>query len=292
MNKLVRAQSNAIAEFKPQEAKRQDAKSDALIDFAKKTRDWPTLQVAVEQKIADQTEFVRWWRESVNRPGGDHSRGSGLLLADDAERMTGISQQQVSKWAKRLKDTDNYRAKLFGSAWKLAMGEIAAASQLVQQSLSNEHYTPEKYIEAAREVLGGIDLDPASCEAANLVVKADQYFDAGLNGLKEGWRGRVWLNPPYGGLSGMFIEKLVAEYAAKKVSAAVVLVNAHCTDTAWFKPLWDGILCFTDHRINFAGDDTRSGSTHGSVFAYFGPEAGKFIQGFQQFGPCVARIAA
>jgi hypothetical protein len=160
-------------------------------------------------------------------------------------------------------------------------------SQLIQQSLSNEHYTPGQYLDAARTVLGGIDLDPASCAEANKVVQAATFFTAENDGLAQSWVGRVWLNPPYGRLPGNFISKFVDEHAAGRVTAGIVLVNAHCTDTDWFQPLWNSVLCFTDHRINFYGDDERSGSTHGSVFVYFGPEEGKFAATFAQFGAVV-----
>jgi hypothetical protein len=164
-------------------------------------------------------------------------------------------------------------------------------SELVQQSLSNEHYTPSQYIEAARRVLGGIDLDPASCAEANKIVKAAEFYTEKQNGLLRPWRGRIWLNSPYGNLPGKFIAKLDSERQNGNVTAAIVLVNAHCTDTVWFKSLWDGILCFTDHRINFYGDDERSGSTHGSVFVYFGDKAGHFANEFSGFGAVVTRVS-
>jgi hypothetical protein len=64
----------------------------------------------------------------------------------------------------------------------------------VLQSNSVEHYTPARYIESARKVLETIDLDPASCEEANKTVCALKFYDAQSNGLKNQWRGRVWLN--------------------------------------------------------------------------------------------------
>jgi hypothetical protein len=57
-------------------------------------------------------------------------------------------------------------------------------------------YTPAPFVEAAREVMGGIDLDPASSEVANRVVGAARYYDAGQDGLENVWHGQVWLTPP------------------------------------------------------------------------------------------------
>jgi len=220
------------------------------------------------------------------------SRGEWLpWIADNVETLgfedrtaRRLLQLAISKTDAGVHFTDEEATEIVNAIWG------HGGSQLNQQSLSNEHYTPAKYIEAARTVLGGIDLDPASCEEANKTVKATEFFTKDDDGLTKEWGGRVWLNPPYGGDVGKFIDKLVSEMKAGNVDAAVILVNAHCTDTIWFQPLWEGCLCFTNHRINFTGDDERSGSTHGSVFIYFGPDESAFVKVFTQFGPVVARI--
>jgi ParB-like chromosome segregation protein Spo0J len=165
-------------------------------------------------------------------------------------------------------------------------------AQLIVSSESNEWYTPAKYIESARKVMGGIDLDPASCKKGNEVVQAGKIFTKEDDGLLWEWSGRVWLNPPYGGLTAKFVTKLVEEFDNGSVTEAILLVNAHCTDTKWFQHLWDHLVGFTNHRINFVNGEGQdnSGSTHGSAFAYLGPNTDKFSQEFSQYGAVVRRF--
>jgi hypothetical protein len=167
---------------------------------------------------------------------------------------------------------------------------------LISQSNSNEWYTPPEYIEAARQVMGAIDLDPASNNIAQDWIKAETFYTKNNDGLSKDWRGRVWLNPPWGRLTGDFIAKLMTEYEAGNIQEAVILVNAHATDTRWFDPLWNGTLCFTNHRINYKSGrlsdilSVSEGSTHGSVFVYFGKSERKFIQAFRQWGAIVKKV--
>jgi DNA N-6-adenine-methyltransferase (Dam). len=165
-------------------------------------------------------------------------------------------------------------------------------------SESYEWYTPAVYVEAAREVLGEIDLDPASCPQAQQIVKAGWYYTSVEDGLKQAWHGRVWLNPPYGtdenrdSNAGKWCAHLIAQYEAGKVEAAILLVNA-VTERAWFQQLWAYPLCFTDHRIQFyTAEGQPKQPTHGNVFAYLGPDFKRFRQVFNQFGVIVPEVYA
>lgn len=168
---------------------------------------------------------------------------------------------------------------------EIIRGEASRSKCL--QSESNEWWTPPEYIEAARRVLGGFDLDPASCAAANETVKAEKIYTAKEDGLTKEWIGKVWLNPPYGGLQADFTRKLLE---SEKVTAAILLVNSNSTDTDWFAPLFDCVLCFTDHRIDFTSPENKANnSTHGSVFAYIGKHPDKFYNEFKEFGHVVRK---
>lgn len=90
--------------------------------------------------------------------------------------------------------------------------------------LSVEHYTPGYIVEAAREVLGGITLDPASNMTANRTVNASFYLDIGGDGLKSSWDligkpSSIFLNPPTPAKTWWI--KLLEEVAKGNVSHAI-----------------------------------------------------------------------
>lgn len=165
-------------------------------------------------------------------------------------------------------------------------------SYIVHNSGNAEWYTPAEYIEAARAVLGTIDLDPASCPLANTVVQAAAYFTADEDGLAHPWRGAVWLNPPYAAaVINAFAAKLIAEHSAGRVTAAVVLVN-NATETGWFQTLAASAAaaCFPTSRIRYWGPDgVKNTPLQGQALLYLGAHPDRFIDGFRAIGWC-ARI--
>lgn len=150
----------------------------------------------------------------------------------------------------------------------------------------NEWYTPPEYIDYAREVLGEIDLDPASCAQANEVVRAGTFYTQADDGLSRQWFGRVWMNPPYSrDLMPAFCEKLAESYESGAVEQAILLSHNN-TDTAWFHRLGDSCtaICFPKRRIKFYRDNEIAAPTNGQAFFYFGPNADRFISVFGAIG--------
>lgn len=159
-----------------------------------------------------------------------------------------------------------------------------------------EWYTPAPIIEAAREAMGSIDTDPASCEIANATVKARQYFDIKADGLKQTWQGNVWMNPPYSApLIGQFCEAVVSKYNDGEIAQAIVVCN-NCTDTRWAHLLMSNAtaVVFTLGRVKFFNEQMneakKNGPLQGQMFCYFGPNPEKFAAEFAQFGAVLAPL--
>lgn len=127
-------------------------------------------------------------------------------------------------------------------------------------SASQGWRTPGWIADKAREVLGGIALDPASDAEANVTIKAERVYTKRDDGLTRAWAGRVWCNPPYGkgernkSNQGLWSEKMAREFHTGRMRSGLLLVTARTGDK-WFRSLWDNAaeLCFFYRRVAFVG---------------------------------------
>ncbi|MGK9451426.1 DNA N-6-adenine-methyltransferase [Acidithiobacillus caldus] len=197
---------------------------------------------------------------------------SGEISIHTAARIADLNEQEQAEIVEAIqageKPTDALRA-VADPAW------------------SDEWYTPDYILDAARAVLGDIDLDPASCTAANEAVQAKRFFAKEQDGLQQAWRGKVWLNPPYSYPAILdFCEAMVQRYIEGSVREAIVLVNSG-TETQWGQMLLShgSAACFPASRVKFRRPEGKSGlPSQGQMLVYFGPHVDRFKTVFLSIG--------
>ncbi len=169
--------------------------------------------------------------------------------------------------------------------------KLTAAQLINQDSGDYEYYSPQTIVDAARLVMGEIDLDPFSSDAANRRVRAARYFTVKDNGLVQDWHGRVWMNHPFSRiLNPLCIDKLDHEFRIGHTTEACAICYA-ATSEAWFRPLLMRPQCYLTPRTNYYLPDgsLKRGVTKGSVVTYFGPNVDRFAEVFHSFG--IVKIA-
>ena len=158
--------------------------------------------------------------------------------------------------------------------------------EALTSSASDEWYTPPFYVELAREVMGGIDLDPASNVTAQRWIQATRYFTIAENGLECLWDGRVWLNPPYGPHTASWTRKAISSHDNGHIGQAILLVRP-AVGTSWYQELAAQFPRAEPHkRIKFI-DETgspQSSPVHGNAFFYLGPNHSRFCEIFSSIG--------
>lgn len=166
------------------------------------------------------------------------------------------------------------------------MTTLASHQRINQTSGNVEYYTPEPILDAVRETLGWIDLDPASSLAANTRVQAWNIFTEREDGLRLPWHGKVWMNHPFGrGQNRAWITKIEEEHAIGRMMEGCCITFA-CTSEQWFQPLLRRPQCYLSPRTNYLlpGGGLLSGVTKGSVVTYYGENVDRFARAFAPLG--------
>ncbi len=165
--------------------------------------------------------------------------------------------------------------------------------------------TPPWLIDAARSVLGRIDVDPASSAQANKLLKAQRYFTEKTDGLSKHWYGKdkpssVWLNPPGGKLPngksstkawwGKMLIEWRQPYFGHGLFLAFSIEAVQTSQLGNEYSLLSFPTCFFKRRIAFIDPVTgkkASGMTHSSCLTYLAGETDQtelFAKVFSEYG--------
>jgi hypothetical protein len=269
-------------------------------DAAKFTAEYHRLRGAGVDSVNDALEIVlraqRRFGEFLLESGRPQGRPSKkVATATFSLKSLGVDKREASR-CKKLGSADEdifeehlvtVRAK---GAKLTTSGAIAATSDAAGYD-GDEWYTPAKYVELVRKVLGEIDLDPASNATAQQTVRAKKYYTKEDDARTKVWEGRTFLNPPYSQpLVEQFTDRFVVCFDSGAIPSGIVLVN-NATDTSWCQALLRRcVACFTDGRIPFerAPGKPVKGTRQGQIFFYLGPEPELFANVFADAGAVLA----
>lgn len=109
--------------------------------------------------------------------------------------------------------------------------------------MKNDEWLTPPYI---LKPLGKFDLDPCA-PSIRPWDTAKKHFTKEDDGLSQTWKGRVWLNPPFGHEVVKWIRDMKAH------GNGIALVAAR-TETRWFfESIWNGAtaICFLEGRPHF-----------------------------------------
>lgn len=217
----------------------------------------------------------------------------GAKVAPPAFDSLGIDKHRAKEFRLAAKPTerafDGYIEAARENTGRLTVSgldRVARGLAVHFTSETPEWLTPPEVIAAVRSALGGIDLDPCS-NTGTPNVPARRHFTEKDDGLAREWSGRVYMNPPYGGVIAQWVSKLRDEFDAGRVKAAIALVPAR-TDTEWFSTFRDCVLCFVRGRLRFS--NSEASAPFPSVVAYMGPDPKRFSEAFRDVGDIWKRM--
>lgn len=141
--------------------------------------------------------------------------------------------------------------------------------------------------------MGGIDLDPCSNSHENPAVPAKILYTEEEDGLRQHWSGKVYMNPPWGRGIQAWTRKIIYHYESGHVEQAVLALPAS-TETQWFRPLYNYVVCFAKGRCFFIDGDTgevpEKGGPTPVAYVYMGPNIREFKAVFGQFGSVLWKV--
>jgi len=288
---VSQAQQALLNATTPRQSKAVESMASAAKAWAKEQNDYEMFVAAAHIYIMARRKTTELMQPDILHGSTDGYGNRDVTLAD-----YGFTKMQ---WHRRVKELsippseiDEYFDQCIAMRWEptlFGLWKWKENPHVAYNSGENEWYTPPEFIISAREVMGEIDLDPASTQKANKIVGAKKIYTEETDGLdeKNSWSGKVWMNPPYDGkLIKLFASRYADNVKNGNITEGIVLVN-NATETGWFAELVSvsAAVVFTFNRVKFLDPQGNPGAPlQGQALLYSGNNEVKFLQEYSKFG--------
>ena len=164
---------------------------------------------------------------------------------------------------------------------------------VLTSSETNEWYTPKEIIYKVTQVIGPIELDPASAPLPQRYIQAARYYTIQDDGLSKPWEAwSLFLNPPYGKTGSKSNQDIWMTYLISQLSTVreCIALTKTVPGYVWwdtlFRGRWPGELCITEDRLSFINSDGYiwDKSKAASSLWYYGANPDKFKKVFTDIG--------
>lgn len=243
-----------------------DADESSLIDHCQKlgivlpkTNEWVN---AADERFRS---WLRWLRNQA-------------FVANDPTEINDLPFVDWRYWL------PNEKNRFESSQIKLAFNDDAWSDLEISEETEGDYYTNEILIGAARQTMGQIDLDPASCRVANKVVQATRFYGALQDGLRMPWGGKVWLNPPFGQWN-YWADKALRELRSGRIKEMCIFMTANAATSRQVLDLirTAGAVFISSGRYNCWGPKATA-AAEGNLIFYFGDDPSRFQTAFTPYG--------
>jgi hypothetical protein len=242
-------------EFKPPEIPDRWIYGESIKKVKPKILKWKNLSEEIVKEL-----YIA--REVLSMSPSDAAK---IMHGTFVPRMTwgeycaelGYSRRTVNRWLKRYYGEEEEQAK-----------------EGVEVKQKSNPKLPKKYIESIKAVM---DSEITDTKDVGYKFDGGKMFLDLQNKYDE-----------FGNLKYLLKSLPVnAENRNPHYTETIVLLNNKDTVYDWFKPCFDGVICFIDHKIKFR---ENGNNTQGSCFVYFGENEESFIKEFAKYGTLVRKI--
>ena len=203
-----------------------------------------------------------------------------------------LPEQQLQVVEHASKHHESLSARILANTRDNILCEGPPVERKSEPRKPNKWITPPCIARAARAVMGGIDLDPASDTQANATVEASKYYTAREDGLSLPWFGRVLLHAPSAKWD-QFMDKLLDEMNVGNVTEAVVVCPADTSEVWWQRARWEASVWYSEPRLALISSNTHRPAhnpMHDMCVMYLGHNHDAFASVFQESMKAGSRV--